>query len=83
MRAWRWARTVLLALWVAESLLLRLGWLALTLGWSKYWAVRRYERELRRAGLPSSAVRDLVAAYSVSLGDVVRAGWRRAPRPRK
>jgi hypothetical protein len=83
MRAWRWARTVLLALWVAESLLLRLGWLALTLGWSKYWAVRRYERELRRAGLPSSAVRDLVAAYSVSLGDLVRAGWRRAPRPRK
>jgi hypothetical protein len=83
MRAWRWARTVLLALWAAESLLLRLGWLALTLGWSKYWAVRRYERELRRAGLPSSAVRDLVAAYSVSLGDLVRAGWRRAPRPRK
>jgi hypothetical protein len=83
MRAWRWARTVLLALWVAESLLLRLGWLAFTLGWSKYWAVRRYERELRRAGLPSSAVRDLVAAYSVSLGDLVRAGWRRAPRPRK
>jgi hypothetical protein len=83
MRAWRWARTVLLALWVAESLLLRLGWLALTLGWSKYWAVRRYERELRRAGLPSSAVRDLVAAYSVSLGDLVRAGWRRALRPRK
>jgi hypothetical protein len=83
MRAWRWARTILLALWVAESLLLQLGWLALTLGWSKYWAVRRYERELRRAGLPSSAVRDLVAAYSVSLGDLVRAGWRRAPRPRK
>jgi hypothetical protein len=83
MRAWRWARTVLLALWVAESLLLRLGWLALTLGWSKYRAVRRYERELRRVGLPSSAVRDLVAAYSVSLGDLVRAGWRRAPRPRK
>jgi hypothetical protein len=83
MRAWRWARTILLALWTAESLFLKLGWLALTLGWSKYWAVRRYERELRRAGLPNSAVRDLVAAYSVSLGDLVRAGWRRAPRPRK
>jgi hypothetical protein len=83
MRAWRWARTILLALWTAESLFLKLGWLALTLGWSKYWAVRRYERELRRAGLTSSAVHDLVAAYSVSLGDLVRAGWRRAPRPRK
>lgn len=83
MRAWRWARTVLLALWTAESLLLKLGWLALTLGWSKYWAVRRYERELRRAGLPSSVVRDLVAAYNISLGDVIRAGWHWAPRRRK
>jgi hypothetical protein len=83
MRAWRWARTVLLALWAVESLLLRLGWLALTLGWKKYWAVRRYERELRRAGLPSAVVRELVAAYNVSLGDLVRTGWRRAPRRRK
>lgn len=77
MRAWRWARTVLLALWAAESLLLRLGWLVLTLGWSKYRAVRRYERELRRAGLPSPVVHELVAAYNISLGDLVRGGWRR------
>ncbi len=83
MRAWRWARTVLLALWTAESLLLRLGWLVLTLKWSKYWAVRRYERELRRAGLPSSVVRELVTAYNISLGDLVRGGWRRVPRRRK
>jgi hypothetical protein len=83
MRAWRWARTVLLALWVAESLLLRLGWLALTLWWSKYWAVRRYARELRRAGLPSPVVHELVAAYNVSLSDFVRWGWRRRPRHRK
>ena len=83
MRAWRWARTVLLALWVAGGLLLKLGWLALTLGWGKYWAVRRYERELRRAGLPNSVVRELVAAYNISLGDLVRAGWHRAPRLRK
>ncbi len=83
MRAWRWARTILLALWTAESLLLKLGWLALTLGWSKYWAVRCYERELRRAGLPSSVVRELAAAYNISLGDLVRTGWHRAPRRRK
>ncbi|MCS7198332.1 MAG: hypothetical protein NZ930_06620 [Candidatus Bipolaricaulota bacterium] len=83
MKAWRWARTVLLALWVAESLLLRLGWLALTLWWSKYRAVRRYERELRRAGLPTSAIHDLVTAYDISLSDFVRGGWRRRPRRRK
>lgn len=83
MKAWRWAKTVLLALWVAESLLLKLGWLALTLGWSKYWAVRRYERELRRAGLPSPVVQELVSAYNISLGDLVRGGWQRRPRRRK
>lgn len=83
MKAWRWARTVLLALWVAESLLLRLGWLALTLGWNKYWAVQRYERELRRAGLSSPAVQELVSAYNISLGDLVRGGWQRRPRHRK
>nr|BAL52464.1 hypothetical protein HGMM_F01E02C07 [uncultured Acetothermia bacterium]BAL59596.1 hypothetical protein HGMM_OP4C232 [Candidatus Acetothermum autotrophicum] len=77
MRAWRWARTVLLALWTAENLLLRLGWLALTLGWSKYRAVRRYERELRRAGLPSPVVQELVASYNISLGDLVRGIWGR------
>ncbi len=83
MKAWRWAKTVLLALWVAESLLLKLGWLALTLGWSKYWAVRRYERELRRAGLPSPVVQELVSAYNISLGDLVRGGWQRRPRRRR
>lgn len=83
MKAWRWARTVLLALWVAESLLLKLGWLALTLGWSKYWAVRRYERELRRAGVPSPVVQELVSEYNISLGDLVRGGWQRRPRRRK
>lgn len=83
MKAWRWARTVLLALWVAESLLLKLGWLALTLGWSKYWAVRRYERALRRAGLPSPVVQELVSAYNISLGDLVRGGWQRRPRRRR
>lgn len=77
MKAWRWARTVLLALWTAENLLLRLGWLALTLGWSKYRAVRRYERELRRAGLPSPVVQELVASYNISLGDLVRGIWGR------
>lgn len=82
MRAWRWARTVLLALWAAESLLLRLGWLALTVSWSKYRAVRRYERELRRAGLPDPVVRELVASYNISLGDFVRVWWRR-PRRQK
>ncbi|MCS6903349.1 MAG: hypothetical protein NZO41_03630 [Candidatus Bipolaricaulota bacterium] len=80
MWAWRWARTVLLALWIAESLLFQLGWLALTLWWSKYWAVRRYERELRRARLPSPVVHELVAAYDISLGELVRGGWRRRPR---
>ncbi len=83
MRAWRWARTVLLALWAAESLLLRLGWLVLTLKWNTYWAVRRYERELRRAGLPSPVVHELVAAYNVSLGDLVRESWRRRLKLRK
>lgn len=83
MKAWRWARTVLLALWRAESLLLKLGWLALTLGWSKYWAVRRYERALRRAGLPSPVVQELVSAYNISLGDLVRGGWQRRPRRRR
>lgn len=83
MRAWRWARTVLLALWVVESLLLRLGWLALTLEWSKYWAVRRYARELRQAGLPSPVVHELVTAYNISLGDLVRRGWQRRSRHRK
>jgi len=83
MKAWRWARTVLLALWVAESLLLKLGWLALTLGWSKYWAVRRYERELRRAGVPSPVVQELVSDYNISLGDLVRGGWQRRPRRRR
>lgn len=83
MRAWRWARTILLALWAAESLLLQLGWLGLTLGWSKYRAVRRYERELRRAGLPSPVVHELVAAYNISLRDLVRGGWQRRPRRRR
>ncbi len=83
MRAWRWARTVLLALWTVESLLLKLGWLALTLGWSKYRAVRCYERELRRAGLPSPVVQELVASYNISLGDFVRGGWQRRPRRRR
>ncbi len=83
MKTWRWARTVLLALWVAESLLLKLGWLALTIGWSKYWAVRRYERELRRAGLPHSVVHELAAAYNISLGDLIRGGWQRRPRRQK
>lgn len=83
MKAWRWARTVLLAMWVAESLLLRLGWLALTLGWNKYWAVRRYKRELRRAGLHGPVVQELVSAYNISLADLVRGGWQRRPRRRK
>ncbi len=83
MKAWRWARTVLLALWTVESLLLKLGWLALTIGWSKYRAVRRYERELRRAGLPSPVVHELVAAYDISLGDLIRGGWHRRSRRRK
>ncbi len=78
--AWRWTRTILLALWTAEGLLLRLGWLVLTLKWSKYRAVRRYERELRRAGLPSPAVHELVAAYNISLGDLVRGCWQRRRR---
>jgi hypothetical protein len=80
---WRWIRTILLSMWAVESLLLRLGWLVLTLGWSKYWAVQAYRRELQKAGLPHAAVHELAAAYDLSLSDVVRLGWRRRRKHRK
>lgn len=76
MKIRKWSRTILLLLWTAESLVLRLSWFALTLWWSKFWAVRAYQHELRRAGLPRQAVRKLVKAYDISLGDIVRVRWR-------
>lgn len=77
MKIWRWTKTVLLMLWTVESLLLKLGWFVLMIGWSKFWAVQSYRRELRRAGLPSWAVQELVAAYDFSLSDGIRIVWGR------
>ncbi len=76
-------RAVLVGLWAVEGLLLKLGWLMLTIGWGKFWAVRRYRRELERAGLPSSTVQELVAAYNVSLSDFVRLNWHTSVKRRK
>lgn len=80
MVVWRWMKTVLLGLWAVESLLLRVGWIMLTVWWSKYWAVRSYQRELLKSGLPRSAVYELVTAYDMALSDLVRLGWRKRGR---
>lgn len=82
-KAWRWMRAILLGLWAVEGLLLKLGWLVLTIWWSKFWAVHSYRRELRRAGLPSSTVQELVAAYDLPLSDLVRLSWRARAQRRK
>ncbi len=83
MKPWRWVRAIILGLWAVEGLFLKLGWLVLTMWWSKLRAVRRYRCELERAGLPSSTVQELVAAYDVSLSDFVRLSWRTRAKRRK
>ncbi len=80
MMVWRWIRAILVGVWALESLVLKLGWLAMTLWWSKFWAVRRYRRALQRAGLPPSTVQELAAEYDIALSDLVRLGWRRRGR---
>lgn len=75
MKIWKRIRTVLLLAWLAESLILHLGWFALTLWWGKLRAVRAYARALRRAGLPHADVQEFVSAYDISLGDVIKTRW--------